>query len=62
LTSLDPIIGIDTTEDGKFLLATCKSYLLVIAAEAENDEGEKLSGFSKPLGKNKASIIHSIPT
>ncbi|KAL2916295.1 Vacuolar import and degradation protein 27 [Polyrhizophydium stewartii] len=44
----DKIIGLDTTEDGKFLLATCQTYLLLIETEA----GET-SGFTKSLGDKK---------
>ena len=45
----DPIIGIDTTEDGNWILATCKSYLLVIPTQTT----EGGSGFNKSMGKEK---------
>eukprot|EP01129_Flabellula_baltica_P006832 TRINITY_DN2606_c0_g1_i1.p1 TRINITY_DN2606_c0_g1~~TRINITY_DN2606_c0_g1_i1.p1 ORF type:complete len:884 (-),score=215.21 TRINITY_DN2606_c0_g1_i1:21-2672(-) len=45
----DPIIGIDVTFDGKWILATCKSYLLVIPTSMEDGS----SGFHRPMGKEK---------
>lgn len=38
----DPILGIDVSADGKYVLATCKSYLLLI--EAKQDD---LNGFAQ---------------
>lgn len=53
----DPIIGIDVTENGKYLLATCKTYLLLIntqLSEGDGDgAGEALTGFTKPMGSQK---------
>jgi hypothetical protein len=46
----DPILGIDVTGDGKWILATCKTYLLVIPTALP--EGN-LTGFQKSLGKHK---------
>ncbi|KAI8853235.1 VID27 cytoplasmic protein-domain-containing protein [Chytridium lagenaria] len=43
----DPIIGIDTTENGKYIVATCKNYLLLIATEAKDAKDQAISGFSK---------------
>lgn len=43
----DPILGVDVTENGKYLLATCKTYLLLICTESEDDGS---SGFVKSLG------------
>lgn len=42
----DPIIGIDVTESGKWIIATCKTYLLLINTEIE---GTDALGFSKSL-------------
>lgn len=44
----DPILGIDVSSDGKWILATCATYLVVIPSEAEGK-----NGFQAPLGKNK---------
>lgn len=55
----DPIIGMDTTDKGKYILATCKNCnlkmnnfldLLVIDTEVE---GEAKSGFYKSMGNSK---------
>lgn len=32
---VDPIIGIDVTADGKWILATCRNYLLVASTALE---------------------------
>ncbi|PRP79068.1 vacuolar import and degradation protein [Planoprotostelium fungivorum] len=44
----DPILSIETTEDGEWILATCKNYLVVIRSENNG-----INGFQKPLGKDK---------
>lgn len=46
----DPIIGIDVTESGRWVIATCKTYLLFISTEIP---GEDVLGFSRPMGANK---------
>jgi len=46
----DPIKGVDVTHDGKWIIATCKTYLLLIKAYSGED-----SGFAKSLGKRKTS-------
>ncbi|KAH6566409.1 hypothetical protein BASA60_009488 [Batrachochytrium salamandrivorans] len=45
----DPIIGIDTTEDGKYLLATCSTYLLLIDTEIQGTG----NGYQKGMGDKK---------
>ncbi|VVT44684.1 uncharacterized protein SAPINGB_P000498 [Magnusiomyces paraingens] len=44
----DEIIGIDVSADGKWILATCKTYLLLIDAGQENGK----TGFVKSFGKD----------
>eukprot|EP00727_Mastigamoeba_balamuthi_P002059 m51a1_g11850 hypothetical protein (830) ;mRNA; r:485875-488973 len=44
-----PVIGIDVTGDGKWIVATCKTFLFVVPAVL----GDGRSGFEKPLGKDK---------
>lgn len=46
----DPIIGIDTTESGRYIVATCKTYLLFISTEIP---GTDSLGFTKPMGQDK---------
>ncbi|KAI8622741.1 VID27 cytoplasmic protein-domain-containing protein [Chytriomyces sp. MP71] len=51
----DPILGIDTTENGTWVVATCKTYLLLIGTEAKDakKDGATFSGFNKSLGDQK---------
>ncbi|KAJ3324713.1 hypothetical protein HDV06_005971 [Boothiomyces sp. JEL0866] len=42
----DPIIGLDTTENGEYVLATCKTYLLLIETTVK---GESKSAFEKSI-------------
>lgn len=46
----DAIIGMDTTENGRYVLATCKTYLILIDTKVE---GQEKSGFQKSMGSNK---------
>ena len=48
----DPIIGIDVTEDGKYILGTTKQYIFVIPTEVEIDGGVN-TGFNVCMGVNK---------
>lgn len=45
----DPILGIDVTESGKLIVATCKNYLLLIDTEIEHG----IQGFTKSMGAEK---------
>ncbi|KAI8803463.1 VID27 cytoplasmic protein-domain-containing protein [Cladochytrium replicatum] len=53
----DPIIGIDTTENGRWIVATCKTYILLVNTEIPSDEGGVTgsgpTGFQKPMGEKK---------
>jgi len=44
----DLVIGIDTTENGQWVLATCKTYLLLIPTTFSGT-----TGFEKTMGKEK---------
>lgn len=46
----DPIIGIDVTEDGYFILATTAKYILLIDTRVK---GQAKGGFLKSMGKDK---------
>lgn len=49
----DPIIGLDVSADGRWVLATTRTYLLLI--DAEQKEGSKYAGklgFEKPFSKD----------
>lgn len=45
----DPILGIDVSENGKLIVATCKNYLMLINTEIEHG----IQGFTKSMGKEK---------
>ncbi|KAI9337952.1 VID27 cytoplasmic protein-domain-containing protein [Obelidium mucronatum] len=53
----DPVSGIDTTESGKWVIATCKNYLLLVCTEARDTKAagrsSTFSGFNKSLGDQK---------
>lgn len=50
----DPIIGIDVTESGKYILATCKTYLLLICTvDTENVDS---TGFTKPMSSTDRPV------
>lgn len=44
----DPIIGLDVSADGRWILATCATYLLLIDASQENGK----TGFLKSFGRD----------
>ncbi|PJF18650.1 hypothetical protein PSACC_01535 [Paramicrosporidium saccamoebae] len=46
----DAILGIDVTESGKYIIATCKTYLLLICTEIP---GTDSLGFKKSMGAQK---------
>ena len=50
----DPIIGLDTTEDGKWLLATTRYYLLLISTVIANDAK---SGWTKSMTSSASPPI-----
>lgn len=50
---IDAIIAVDVQEDGKWLLATCKTHLLLMPTEIEG----RASGFTKSLGPEKPRPI-----
>jgi hypothetical protein len=47
----DPILGIDVSADGRWLIATCKTYLLLVDCETSRD-GQKTVGFVKGFAKD----------
>lgn len=51
----DSILGIDTTESGKLILATCKTYLLLINTELSDGSGS--TGFTKSMGGSEDKPI-----
>ncbi|EFW14037.1 hypothetical protein D8B26_004065 [Coccidioides posadasii str. Silveira] len=48
----EPIIGLDVSADGRWVLATCRTYLLLIDALQKEGKNEGRLGFEKPFGKD----------
>lgn len=48
----EAIIGLDVSADGKWVLATCKTYLLLIDAEQKEGKNAGKLGFEKSFGKD----------
>ena len=48
----DPITGIDVSADGKWVLATCRTYLLLIDALQHDGKNEGKLGFEKSFAKD----------
>jgi len=47
-----PITSIDVSFDGKWVLATTDTYILVISTACRNTKGEITTGFKQSMGKN----------
>ncbi|CAI5760808.1 unnamed protein product [Candida verbasci] len=52
----DAIIGLDVSRDGKYLLATCKDYLLLIDTTINNGKNQGKIGFTNYFDKDKKPI------
>lgn len=48
----DPMIGIDVSADGRWILATCRTYLLLIDALQKDGKNEGKLGFEKAFAKD----------
>lgn len=48
----DPIKGIDVTKDGRWVIATCKTYLLLIDTNIEQGKYAGQSGFTRSFPAN----------
>lgn len=48
----EPIIGLDVSADGRWVLATCRTYLLLIDALQKEGKNEGRLGFEKPFAKD----------
>ncbi|KAG9242689.1 VID27 cytoplasmic protein-domain-containing protein [Calycina marina] len=48
----DPIIGLDVSADGRWVLATCRTYLLLIDTMQKDGKNEGKLGFEKSFGKD----------
>jgi hypothetical protein len=48
----DPIIGLDVSADGRWALATCKNYLLLIDTLQKSGKNEGKLGFEKSFAKD----------
>ncbi|KZT38314.1 VID27-domain-containing protein [Sistotremastrum suecicum HHB10207 ss-3] len=52
----DAIIGVDVTKDGRWLVATCQTYLLVIDTKIDSGKYEGSSGFDRAFPADKKPI------
>ncbi|KFY82308.1 hypothetical protein V500_10636 [Pseudogymnoascus sp. VKM F-4518 (FW-2643)] len=48
----EPIIGLDVSADGRWILATCRTYLLLVDALQKEGKNEGKLGFEKAFGKD----------
>jgi len=46
----DPIVGIDVTADGSWVLVTCKNYLYVLPSKRDGHSGASHDAFTKSIG------------
>lgn len=52
----EEIKGIETSSDGRWVLATCKTYLLLIDAKIKTGKNANLTGFMKSFSKDSKPI------
>lgn len=52
----DPILSVDITNDGGYILATCSYYLLVINTKVIDENGKEKDGFGSSITKNCKSL------
>jgi VID27 C-terminal WD40-like domain len=48
----DPILGLDVSADGRWLLATCRTYLLLVDTQQKDGKNAGKLGFEKSFGKD----------
>ncbi|KAL8686917.1 MAG: hypothetical protein Q9224_005303 [Gallowayella concinna] len=48
----EPIIGLDVSADGRWVLATCRTFLLLVDAMQTEGKNEGKLGFEKPFAKD----------
>lgn len=53
----NPILHLDITSDGTYVLATCQHFLLVLCTAYRDDAGATKSGFATRMGKNKPAPL-----
>lgn len=56
----EPIIGVDTSADGRWILATCRTYLLLIDALQKEGKNEGKLGFEKSFAKESKPQPHRL--
>ena len=62
LKCMIPIVHIDITSDGAFVLVTTKSSLLVLSTKYSDDNGKDCNGFAQRMGKNKPTPLRLQPS
>lgn len=58
----DPVIGVDVTEAGDYILATTKNYLLVIPTEIEGDAKQRTGFDVSYTHAHNAFFLHPPPS
>jgi hypothetical protein len=57
LPSLDePITGLDVSADGRWIVATCRSYVALIDVRIDEGKGKGQVGFQRRFGKNSKPV------
>ena len=56
----EPIIGLDVSADGRWVLATCRTYLLLIDALQKEGKNEGKLGFEKSFSKDSKPQPHRL--
>ncbi|KAI5863763.1 VID27-domain-containing protein [Durotheca rogersii] len=56
----EPIIGLDVSADGRWVLATCRTYLLLVDALQKSGKNEGKLGFEKPFAADSKPQPHRL--
>ncbi|KAL8740122.1 MAG: hypothetical protein Q9190_007140 [Brigantiaea leucoxantha] len=56
----DPIIGLDVSADGRWVLATCRTYILLIDALQKDGKNEGKLGFERAFAKDSKPKPHRL--
>ncbi|RNF23013.1 vacuole import and degradation [Trypanosoma conorhini] len=57
-----PIVSVDVTADGSYVLAVCSKYLLLMRTVYMDEDSSKKNGFMSRMGKNKPTPLRLQPT
>ncbi|ORC86612.1 vacuole import and degradation [Trypanosoma theileri] len=57
-----PIVAVDVTADGAYVVAVCEKFLLFMPTAYVDDRGENTTGFVSKMGKKKPTPLKLQPT